>query len=130
MIIAAAIALWIAIGFLYVRLTHEAGGWIIMITDTRNTPRTWMTWPSIILCWVLWPISGWVARHCFYLSITNLPQEVNEQRIRDSFLILDDTIDFSVPPDLYPMDININYMYPDVIKLHVPIDKDKKDDSE
>ena len=67
MIIATVLAIvWLAIG--YERLSFE-GGWLIMITDKRNTKRTWLAIPSVIVCVILWPINRWVARWCFMLSI-------------------------------------------------------------
>jgi uncharacterized protein HemY len=111
MLIVAAIIVWLIVGFYAVRIFH-AGDWLIMMTDRRNTPRTWMALPSMVLCWVLWPICAWLARHLFYLSISWLPKETHERRIRDSIMTIDD---FHMP-----LDFEMNSLYPEVMKVHKP----------
>lgn len=106
MTILGSIIAWFIIGYVFIVLTHAAGDWLVMIADARNTPRTWMVYPSLLLCAALWPISGWVARHCFYLSITGLrarkpaPLAVLDKRSSDHFV----------------NDLDINSMYWHVVK--------------
>lgn len=62
------IAIWIALGVVY-GMSGGFGGWLIMITDKRNTFHTWMAFPSLILCWIFWPIGGWLSRMLFYMCL-------------------------------------------------------------
>jgi hypothetical protein len=61
------IVIWIICGITHGYINRNVGGWLIMITDSRNTHQTWMTLPSLLLCWILWPIGGWIARKLFML---------------------------------------------------------------
>jgi len=59
---------WLLLGAIALKTVPGTGGWLIMITDSRNTYHTWLTWPALLLCWVFWPIGPWVARQMFMLA--------------------------------------------------------------
>ena len=59
---------WLLIGIVACKF-NRCGDWLIMITDERNTSRTWLAVPTLILCWMFWPFAPWIARIMFLLSI-------------------------------------------------------------
>jgi hypothetical protein len=121
--ISIALVVWLAIGFFMLRFE---GGWLIMITDPHNTPRTWLALPSMFLCMVLWPINKWVARHCFLLSITNLPRpEVEMEDYSSEFPGRGSKVE-TLPDGKFLIDYDFNSMYwGEIRSLKLP---DKKDD--
>lgn len=60
---------WVVVGIIACKF-NKCGGWLIMIADSNNTQHTWLAVPSLLLCWVLWPISMRVARFMFFVSIS------------------------------------------------------------
>lgn len=69
-IIAAIVASWMLAGIVHLRFFNDgrAGGWLIMITDRRNTNATWMAIPALVITWMLWPFAEEVARRLFLTS--------------------------------------------------------------
>lgn len=57
---------WIVVGFVWVKFREE--GWLIMITNPRNSRHTWMAIPALFLTLILWPVCNQVARFMFMVS--------------------------------------------------------------
>lgn len=96
-----AVLIWYTIGFFVMR--RFEGGWLIMVTDRRNTHQQWLTFPGLFATWTLWPICTIVARLTFFLALHL--DALKREREREDY-------DFSQPFDHSNfLDQDINSMY-------------------
>lgn len=77
---------WMLIGTVKVRFFGD-GGVLICITDPRNVgTATWMTWPALFSCWLLWPFPSQSIAHWWFMLALERGSMTDEQRIRETLV--------------------------------------------